>query len=320
MLGSTQQVARVLFDVLGLTPGRKGKTGYSTDTRVLRSIRGEHEIVGVIEEWRELSKLINTYLGPLPQLISEQRRPPAHDVQPGRGVDRTALDDEPEPAGDPDPHRARPRDPLGLRRRAGPPADLRGLQPGRAAHPRPRLRRAAPARGVRPQRGHPHGDGRRGARQGPGGADEGRAQRRQDGQLRDHLRHLRVRALGEPGDPTRAGAGVHRHVPRALPARAGLHPADDRAGGAGRLRDDAARPPPARSGDPRPQPADARARRAAGGQLGHAGDGRGRDQGGDDPDPRPAARGGERRAPRAPGARRAAARGARDGDERDQGA
>jgi DNA polymerase I len=72
MLGSTQQVARILFEVLGLTPGRKGKTGYSTDTRVLRSIRGEHEIVAALEEWRELSKLINTYLGPLPQLISER--------------------------------------------------------------------------------------------------------------------------------------------------------------------------------------------------------------------------------------------------------
>src|ERR1700751_1721628 len=71
MLGSTQQVARILFEKLELTPGRKGKTGYSTDTRVLRTIRGEHEIVGVIEEWRELSKLINTYLGPLPELIGE---------------------------------------------------------------------------------------------------------------------------------------------------------------------------------------------------------------------------------------------------------
>ena len=66
MLGSTQQVGRILFEKLGLTPGRKGKTGYSTDTRVLRTIRGEHEIVGVIEEWREYSKLLNTYLGPLP--------------------------------------------------------------------------------------------------------------------------------------------------------------------------------------------------------------------------------------------------------------
>ena len=43
MLGSTQQVARILFEKLELTPGRKGKTGYSTDTRVLRSIRGDHE-------------------------------------------------------------------------------------------------------------------------------------------------------------------------------------------------------------------------------------------------------------------------------------
>src|SRR5438132_2625836 len=71
MLGSTQQVARILFEKLQLTPGRKGKTGYSTDTRVLRSIRTEHEIVPVIEEWREYSKLLNTYLGPLPSLLSE---------------------------------------------------------------------------------------------------------------------------------------------------------------------------------------------------------------------------------------------------------
>jgi DNA polymerase I len=72
MLGSTQQVARVLFEKLGLTSGRKGKTGYSTDARVLRAIRGDHEIVPVIEEWREYSKLLNTYLEPLPSLISAE--------------------------------------------------------------------------------------------------------------------------------------------------------------------------------------------------------------------------------------------------------
>ncbi len=72
MLGSTQQVARILFEKLELTPGRKGKTGYSTDTRVLRTIRNEHAIVAVLEEWRELAKLINTYLSPLPSLISER--------------------------------------------------------------------------------------------------------------------------------------------------------------------------------------------------------------------------------------------------------
>src|SRR5205814_7507846 len=78
MLGSTQQLARVLFETLGLTPGRKGKTGYSTDTRVLRTIRDEHEIVEVIEEWRELTKLLNTYLGPLPTLLGDDGRLHTH--------------------------------------------------------------------------------------------------------------------------------------------------------------------------------------------------------------------------------------------------
>jgi DNA polymerase-1 len=74
MLGSTQQLARILFEKLGLRPGRRGKTGYSTDTRVLRTIRADHEIVPVIEEWRELTKLLNTYLGPLPALLGEDGR------------------------------------------------------------------------------------------------------------------------------------------------------------------------------------------------------------------------------------------------------
>jgi DNA polymerase-1 len=78
MLGSTQQLARILFEKLELTPGRKGKTGYSTDTRVLRTIRDEHPIVAVIEEWRELTKLLNTYLGPLPALIGEDGRLHTH--------------------------------------------------------------------------------------------------------------------------------------------------------------------------------------------------------------------------------------------------
>jgi DNA polymerase I len=68
-LGSTQQLARILFEKLGLTAGRKGKTGYSTDARVLRAIRDDHPIVPVVEEWRELTKLLNTYLLPLPALI-----------------------------------------------------------------------------------------------------------------------------------------------------------------------------------------------------------------------------------------------------------
>jgi DNA polymerase I len=71
VLGSPQQLGRVLFEKLGLTAGRKGKTGYSTDAKVLRAIRADHELVPVVEEWRELTKLLNTYLRPLPSLISE---------------------------------------------------------------------------------------------------------------------------------------------------------------------------------------------------------------------------------------------------------
>jgi DNA polymerase-1 len=72
VLGSPQQLGRVLFEQLGLPAGRKGKTGYSTDAKVLRGLRDAHPIVPVIEEWREYSKLLNTYLGPLPSLISER--------------------------------------------------------------------------------------------------------------------------------------------------------------------------------------------------------------------------------------------------------
>jgi DNA polymerase-1 len=78
MLGSTQQLARILFEKLALTPGRKGKTGYSTDTRVLRSIRHEHPLIEVVEEWRELTKLLNTYLGPLPALLGDDGRLHTH--------------------------------------------------------------------------------------------------------------------------------------------------------------------------------------------------------------------------------------------------
>lgn len=71
-IGSPQQVGQVLFEELGLTRKRRGKTGFSTDARVLAQIRNEHEIVGLIEEWRELTKLKNTYLDPLPKEIDPE--------------------------------------------------------------------------------------------------------------------------------------------------------------------------------------------------------------------------------------------------------
>jgi DNA polymerase I len=71
-IGSPQQVGRVLFEKLGLTRKRRGKTGFSTDARVLAQIRDEHPIVEKIEQWRELTKLKNTYLDSLPELIDPE--------------------------------------------------------------------------------------------------------------------------------------------------------------------------------------------------------------------------------------------------------
>jgi DNA polymerase-1 len=73
-LGSPKQLGEVLFERLALPAGRKGKTGYSTDQRVLSRIRDLHPIVSVIEEWRELSKLLSTYLLPFPELLGDDGR------------------------------------------------------------------------------------------------------------------------------------------------------------------------------------------------------------------------------------------------------
>ena len=68
-IGSPQQLGEVLFGRLGLATARRGKTGYSTDARVLRGLRDQHAIVAAVEEWRELTKLLNTYLEPLPARV-----------------------------------------------------------------------------------------------------------------------------------------------------------------------------------------------------------------------------------------------------------
>jgi DNA polymerase-1 len=80
-IGSPKQLGPILFDELGLPAGRKGKTGYSTDARVLASIRDKHPIVEKIERWRELTKLKSTYVDSLPK-----------DVSPKDGRIHTTLD------------------------------------------------------------------------------------------------------------------------------------------------------------------------------------------------------------------------------------
>ena len=74
LIGSPQQLGAILFEKLALSRKRRGKTGYSTDARVLAAIRDEHEIVPMIERWRELSTLVKTYLEPLPGLVDSASR------------------------------------------------------------------------------------------------------------------------------------------------------------------------------------------------------------------------------------------------------
>jgi DNA polymerase-1 len=60
-VNSTQQLRTVLYEELGLTPGKKTKTGYSTDAQTLESLRGVHPIIDALLSYREVEKLRSTY-------------------------------------------------------------------------------------------------------------------------------------------------------------------------------------------------------------------------------------------------------------------
>jgi DNA polymerase-1 len=69
-INSPKQLGAVLFDRLGLKPGKKKKTGYSTDVSVLEELARTHELPQEILNWRSISKLKNTYVDVLPRLVN----------------------------------------------------------------------------------------------------------------------------------------------------------------------------------------------------------------------------------------------------------
>ena len=71
-INSPKQVGEVLFDQLKLdAKAKKSKTGqYSTSEEVLLALKSKHEVVGLILEYRELKKLISTYISALPTYIN----------------------------------------------------------------------------------------------------------------------------------------------------------------------------------------------------------------------------------------------------------
>lgn len=76
---SSQQLAVVLFDQLGIKAGSKTSTGLrSTANQVLEKIRDQHPIVDAVLEFRMLEKLRSTYLEPLPKMVGEDGRLHTH--------------------------------------------------------------------------------------------------------------------------------------------------------------------------------------------------------------------------------------------------
>ena len=71
-IGSTKQLADVLFEELKLPVIKKTKTGYSTDAEVLERLAPKHEIAKQILRQRELAKLINTYTDVLREAVSPE--------------------------------------------------------------------------------------------------------------------------------------------------------------------------------------------------------------------------------------------------------
>ena len=75
-ISSPAQLAEVLFGKLNLpTQGiKKGKTGYSTAASELDKLRGAHPIIDLITQYREVTKLKNTYIDTLPTQVDENSR------------------------------------------------------------------------------------------------------------------------------------------------------------------------------------------------------------------------------------------------------
>jgi DNA polymerase-1 len=70
-INSPQQLGKILFEKLKLTPFKRTKTGYATGFSVLKSLEKRHPIIKEIIDYRELSKLKSTYIDALSPLINE---------------------------------------------------------------------------------------------------------------------------------------------------------------------------------------------------------------------------------------------------------
>ena len=73
-IASPQQLGTMLFERLGLPNGGRTKTGWATGIEVLQPLAREHEIVAKVLEYREVTKLKNTYVDVIPKLLGTDGR------------------------------------------------------------------------------------------------------------------------------------------------------------------------------------------------------------------------------------------------------
>ncbi len=71
-IGSGKQLQEVLFVELELPKTKKIKTGWSTDATQMANIADAHPIVTAVLEWREVTKLLSTYVTALPKLVDAE--------------------------------------------------------------------------------------------------------------------------------------------------------------------------------------------------------------------------------------------------------
>ena len=94
-ISSPKQLGEVLYEKLSLGGKiKKTSTGAkSTNAGELEKIKDEHPIVEKVLEYRELTKLLSTYIDSLPQYVKEDGRVHAHFIQTGAGTGRFACTD-----------------------------------------------------------------------------------------------------------------------------------------------------------------------------------------------------------------------------------
>ena len=119
-INSPQQLSDLLFNELGLPKTKRTKTGYSTDANSLENLKGLHPVVDNILDYRQISKLKSTYVDTLPELINPATGRIHTSYNQVGSATGPYVQQRPQPAKHPHPHRGGPPGTPRLHRRGRP--------------------------------------------------------------------------------------------------------------------------------------------------------------------------------------------------------